>query len=354
MAYNEVITLEKVTNSRLSTVNMDNLPFGRVFSDHMLVARCNDGQWEPAEIVPYGKLQFAPSMATLHYGQSIFEGMKAYRTPDGQPVLFRPDANFNRLNRSAQRMCMPEIPEELFMEGLRKLIQVDEGWIPPQEKGSLYIRPVYFASEEAIGVRPSENYTLVIFTGPVGKYYSEPVSLLASREFIRAATGGVGSAKTSGNYAASMYPDRLAKQQGYHNVLWLDARENRFIEECGTMNIFFVLEDTVVVPMLTGTILPGVTRNSCIRLLKDNGYKVEERLVSIFEIAEAYNEGRLREAFGSGTAATIAHIQRIGFNGKDMVLPPLEERKVGNWLLKTMTDIRNGVADDPYGWVVPV
>ncbi len=345
------ISLEKVTQSRLQSVDMDNLPFGRIFSDHMFIAHYQDGAWLAPEIVPYGKLSFAPSMISLHYGQSIFEGMKAYRDLNGAPVLFRPDANFQRLNRSAERMCMPAIPEALFMDGLRELIQLDKDWIPTMAQGSLYIRPVYFAADEAVGVRASESYVLAIITAPVGKYYSEPVSLLASREFARAAVGGVGAAKTAGNYAASLFPDKVAKQMGYNNVLWLDAKENRYIEECGTMNIFFVIDEVVVVPMLTGTILPGVTRNACIRLLKDNGFKVEERPVSIYEIAEAYNEGRLREAFGTGTAATVSPIGRIGFSGRDMLLPPVEKYKVGNWLLKTMKALQSGEIEDPYGWI---
>lgn len=346
--------ISPVASSRLAQVDMTNIPFGRVFSDHMLVARCENGKWETPEIVPYGPLPLHPSLMALNYGQSIFEGMKAFRNIHDDVVFFRPEANFQRLNRSAQRMCMPEIPESIFMEGLQHLVRMDQHWTPVADKGSLYIRPLYFASDEFIGVRASESYTFTIFTCPVGAYYPKPVKLLVNKDFIRAAPGGTGAAKTAGNYAGSLYPDRLAKEAGYDNILWLDAREQRWIEECGTMNVFFVIDDTVITPPLTGTILPGITRHSVIRLLKDNNYKLDVRPISIDEVSAAYDEGSLKDVFGAGTAATIAPIDSIGFSGRDMYLPPVDERPVSQWLKSTLSGIRSGELDDPYQWITPL
>lgn len=344
--------ITRVQTSRLSQVDMNNIPFGKVFSDHMFICNYRDGQWQQPEIVPYGDMQFAPSISALHYGQAIFEGMKAYRGPNGKPRLFRPIDNFRRINHSAARLCMPAIPEDIFMSGLTELIKLDQNWIPPGENGALYIRPHYFATDEFIGVRSSDSYSFVIFTCPVGAYYKEPVKLLATKEYTRAAIGGTGGAKAAGNYAAALLPDRIAKAQGYDNVLWLDTRLHQYIEECGTMNVFFVIEDIVITPQLTGTILAGITRDSVIRLLIDHGYKVEKRRISIYELDEAYNQGTLQEAFGTGTAATIAQIAKIGFGGRDMVLPSVEHRKVANWAYEALHDIQIGKAADPYGWVV--
>lgn len=348
------ILTQPVTTSRIAEVDMNNIPFGRIFSDHMLVARYEKGAWQGAEIVPYQPLEMTPAMSALNYGQSIFEGMKATRCPDGSIRLFRPEENWNRMNYSAYRMCMPELPKEIFIEGLKELIALDRQWVPSPEQGSLYIRPLMFATDEYIGVKASEKYLFTIFTCPVGPYYAEPVNLLVNPQFIRAAIGGTGSAKFAGNYAAAMYPDKLAKAQGYHNVLWLDAKENRYIEECGTMNVFFVIDGTVITPNLSGTILQGITRNSLIHLLKGEGkYTVEERPITIHEVQAAHREGRLEEAFGAGTAATVSHINKIGFNGYDMVLPPVAGRKISNWLGKRLLEVKSGIKD-PYGWSVTV
>ena len=348
------LRIKMTENSRLSAVDMDNIPFGRIFSDHMLVARFENGKWQQPEIIPYGKLGFSPSISALNYGQAVFEGMKAIKSPDGDVLLFRPEDNYHRMNRSGARLCMPEIPREIFIDGLKELIRLDKGWVPNPDQGSLYIRPLYFATDEFIGVKASESYIFTIFTCPVGAYYKEPVNLLATKEFVRAAIGGTGSAKAAGNYAASLLPDKIAKSQGYHNILWLDAREHQYIEECGTMNVFFVIGDTVVAPRLTGTILEGITRDSCIKLLRHKGYKVEERPVSIYELQSAYNAGELRDAFGTGTAATVSHIAKIGFAGSDMVLPPIEEREISNWLGDALLNVKTGEADDIFGWVEKV
>ena len=347
------IKIHPVSQSRVSEVDMDNLPFGRVFSDHMLIAHYSDGGWQDVQIIPYSKLELAPSVCALHYGQSIFEGMKALRAPDGTPIMFRPQENWLRMNRSSERICMPSIPESIFMDGLTQLIQLDRAWIPPADKGSLYIRPLYFATDEYVGIRPSDNYIFTIFTCPVGSYYNKPVSLLVSKEFVRAAQGGTGAAKVAGNYAGALYPDRIAKSQGYDNVLWLDAKHNTYVEECGTMNLFFVIDGTVVTSPLSGTILPGINRDSVIRLLKHYGHKVEIRPVSIYEIESAYEQGNLNGAFGAGTAATIAIIDRIGFGGRDMKLAYPEDDSIISWLGKTMNDIKTGVTAPPFeDWIL--
>ena len=348
------IKVTRTTASRLSEVDFDNIAFGKVFSDHMLVADYRDGEWQAPEIVPYGTFRLAPATTALHYGQSIFEGMKAYRNAAGKPVLFRPRANFERMNRSAARMVMPPVPEALFLDGLKALVRVDSEWIPTQADSSLYIRPLMFANDDFIGVKPSDAYKFVIFTCPVGKYHSEPVKLWVTREFIRAAAGGTGEAKTAGNYAASYYAAKQAQDNGYHNVLWLDGNTHRYIEECGIMNVFFVIDGVAVTPELSGTILRGVTRDSVITLLGDMNVEVQERRVSIDEIHEAHDAGKLDEAFGAGTAATILPVIEIGSSERVLKLPPDEERKIGPALLKQLTDIRRGLAEDTHGWVETV
>ena len=348
------IRVKPVAQSRLDQIDMNHIPFGRVFSDHMLTARYREGKWQEVQIEPYGPLAFTPSISALNYGQAVFEGMKAHRGPGGETLLFRPADNFRRINQSAARLSMPAVTEDIFMEGLQELIRRDIGWVPTAEQGALYIRPVMFATDEYIGVKASDSYIFCIFTCPVGPYYAEPVSLLATKDYVRAAIGGTGSAKAAGNYAAALLPDRIAKSQGYNNVLWLDGRDQQYVEECGTMNVFFVIGDTVITPRLTGTILPGITRNSVIQLLRDHGYRIETRPISIYEVQEAYHEGRLKDAFGTGTAATITHIARIGFAGEDITLPPVDDRPVSNWLKDQLYQIRTGQVEDPYGWVVQV
>lgn len=347
------ISIEKVSVSKISEVDFSNIQFGRSFSDHMLEINYKDGAWQAPTIKPYANLSLAPSLATLHYGQSIFEGLKAHKGPNGEAILYRAIDNARRMNTSAVRMCMPEIPEDLFMEGLKALIDLDRNWIPPVENGSLYIRPLLFAADEYIGVKASDQYKFLIFTCPVGAYYDRPVKLLVTKDYIRAAKGGTGAAKTAGNYAASLYPDKIAKSKGYDNMLWLDAKEHEYIEECGTMNVFFVIDGTVITSPLTGTILPGINRDSALKILRKYDYKVEERPISITEVAEAYAAGKLEEAFGVGTAATVSHISVIGYNEQDMVLSAVEDRKVGNYLGTVLNDIKVGKSDD-FGWTIRV
>lgn len=345
------IRIEKNPHSHLSEVDWNDVPFGRIFSDHMLEADYADGKWGEPVIRPYSKLATSPSISALHYGQSIFEGMKAFKNQKGEPLLFRPLDNFERINRSAARLCMPDLPHNIFIDGLKELVRLDKDWIPEQDGNSLYIRPFYFATDEYVGIRPSDNYKFIIFTSPVGAYYPEPVNLLISDEFVRATERGTGETKAAGNYAASLLGARKAQEKGYHNVIWLDAKEYKYVEECGTMNIFFIIDGVAITPSLNGTILRGITRHSVIQLLKEKGIPVEERKLEAEEIFQAHKAGKLQEAFGTGTAATVAHVNKIGFKGEDMQLPPIAERKIGPWLLSRLNDIRTQRVEDPFGWV---
>jgi branched-chain amino acid aminotransferase len=345
------ISIKKVQNSRINEVDFDNIPFGRVYSDHMFIADYEDGHWSDLRIVPYENLSLAPASSVIHYGQSVFEGLKAYKNNNGEAVVFRPEANAKRLNKSAERMCIPEVPEELFMQAMTELLNVDKDWIPNKENTALYIRPFVFAMDDYIGIKPSEKYRFMIITCPVGAYYSEPVKVKIETEFTRAAKGGTGYAKAAGNYAGSLYPARLAQKQGYHQLVWTDATEHKYIEESGTMNIMFVINDTLITPEASSTILRGITRDSVLTLARDWGMKVEERRISVSEVIEAAKNGTLQDAFGAGTAATIAHIKLIGHEGVDYTLPPIEERVFSNKVLKAMDAIKLGKAADKFDWL---
>lgn len=348
---NSQISIEKTSQSRIKEQDINNTPFGQVFSDHMLVATYANDSWQEVKIIPYGNISIRPSLSVLHYGQAVFEGLKAYRSPMGRPLLFRPQANYKRINESAFRLCMPSIPEEIFIDGLKELIKLDADWIPDQSNSVLYIRPIYFATDESVGLKPANSYKFIIISSPVGAYYSEPVKLIVTNKYVRACEGGTGAAKCAGNYAGSLLADKEAKQQGYDNVLWLDGKEKKYIEECGTMNVAFVINDVVITPQLTGTILGGITRDSVLTLFRDMDIKVEERLISIDEVAQAYEVGNLSEAFGMGTAATIAHISTINYQGKDMILPTIDQRKYASQVLQKLEDIKTGKIIEPYGWV---
>lgn len=348
------IKVEKVKNSRLASVDFDNIPFGRTFSDHMFVTEYKDGEWVNPRIVPFESFSIHPASMVLHYGQAIFEGMKATKSVDGQPLFFRPEEHVTRLNASARRMCMPEVPGDLFLDAVNQLVSLEQGWIPPKTGSALYLRPYMFANDEFIGVAPAQNYTFIIFTGPVGPYYAKPVSLIAETKYVRAAEGGVGEAKTAGNYAASLLPAKLAKEKGFDQVMWLDGKEFKYVQEVGTMNIFFVIDGKVVTPATDGAILKGITRKSAITILKNEGYEVEERKVSIDELIEAYDNGTLQESFGTGTAAVVSHVASIQINDRSLVLPPVEDRKVGNLIKTIINGLRDTTIEDTYGWVVPV
>lgn len=318
-------------------------------SDHMLVANFDNGQWENVKIVPYGDLSISPSMSALHYGQAIFEGIKAYKFPDGRVSIFRPDKNWERFNRSASRLCMPEVPEEIFLDGLKQLLSLDKDWVPDQEGTALYIRPFMFATEAALGVHPSKSYTFAIITCPVGAYYSKPISLKVETHYVRASEGGVGFSKNAGNYALSLYPTQLANDQGYDQIMWTDAKEHRYIEEAGTANLIFRIGDSIITPD-GETILHGVTRRTIMELAEKWGFKTEQRLVSVQELIDGIETGEVSEAFAAGTAATVTHIDRIGFNGADYTLPPIEKREFSNKVLNYLNELRYGRIEDPFGW----
>ncbi len=348
------INIEKTKKSRINEQDVNNVPFGKCFSDHMYVAEYADGKWQKASIMPYGDVPLNYAMSALHYGQAIFEGMKAYKTETGEISLFRPLENLKRMNKSAIRMAMPEVPEEIFMSGLLELIRLDSAWVPSSDTGSLYIRPFLISTDEAIGVKISDTYKFIILTCPAGKYYSEPIKVLVETDYFRAVHGGVGFVKAAGNYGRSMYPTKLAQQKGYQQVIWTDSETHQYFEESGTMNVMFVIGDTLLTPGLSDTILDGVTRKSVIELARDWGMKVEERKVSIKEVFEAHAKGELKEVFGCGTAATIAQIIGIGYEGKDYALPPVSERKFSNKVDETLRNIRKGRVADKMNWMLKV
>lgn len=348
------IAIERTKASRLPQTDLENIKFGRVFSDHMFVMDYADGAWRDLRIEPFADLRMSPAALVLHYSQTIFEGLKAYRRADGGINLIRPQDNIARMNHSAHRMCMPRIPEDVFLEALQELVRVDADWIPRDADASLYIRPFMFASDEYIGVKPSDGYRFIIFTCPVRGYYSEPVRVKVETRYSRAFPGGTGETKCGGNYAAALYPAKLGQDQGYHQLVWTDGLTHQYIEESGTMNVFFNIDGTLVTPALDGTILRGITRDSIIRIAKDEGVKVEERRVSVEEVEVAARNGRLRSAFGAGTAATIAHIQAIAFNDAVYELPGVETRELANRIGARLEDIRRSRVADPYGWVVPI
>lgn len=343
------IRVEPTQSSRLSQVDFNNLKFGQIMSDHMLVAEYDNGRWEDVSIVPYGDLIISPSMSALHYGQAIFEGIKAYKFEDGTVSIFRPDKNWERFNRSAARLQMPEVPEEIFLGGLKKLLDIDRDWVPSKEGTSLYIRPFMFATEAALGVHPSASYKFVIITCPVGAYYSKPISLKVETHYTRAAEGGVGFSKNAGNYALSLYPTQIANDEGYDQIMWTDAKEHKYIEEAGTANLIFRIGDAIITPH-GDTILHGVTRRTIMELAEKWGYKAEQRKVSVKELIDGIEAGVVSEAFAAGTAATITHIDRIGFEGKDYTLPPVEGREFSNKVLDYLNQLRYGKIEDPFGW----
>ena len=306
--------ITRVERSKLNYLTLENIPFGKYFTDHMLEVDYEDGEWKNVEIKPYQPLLLSPSLAAIHYGQSIFEGIKAYKNQEGKAQIFRPFENFKRFNISAERMEMPSVPEDIFMEGMKQLVKLDENWIPKKPDHALYIRPFMFSSDEVIGVRPSDKYKFMIILSPTGPYYNAPMRIYVEEKYVRAVEGGVGYAKMPGNYGAAMHPTAEAKRKGYDQVLWMDAFEHRYVQECGTMNIFFIIGNKAITPDLkSGTILSGVTRESVIQLLQEKGLNIEERSLSIDEIVSAFKEGTLLEVFGTGTAATISMIKELRY-----------------------------------------
>jgi branched-chain amino acid aminotransferase len=343
------IDIQKTTNSRISELDENNIQFGKVYSDHMFMADFVDGRWQNVGILPYQDLKMSPANAALHYGESIFEGMKAYRSQSGNVALFRPLDNFKRMNISAERMCLQQIPEEIFMGGLRELINLDRLWIPGSEGASLYVRPFLFSMDAFIGVRPPETFRFMIIPSPAGAYYTEPVRVKIETHYSRAVEGGTGYAKAAGNYAAAMYPAKLAAADGYHQLIWTDAKEHKYIEESGTMNVMFLIGNKLITAPAGDTILNGITRDSVLKLAREWNIEVEERKLSVDELLDAFKSGEIKEAFGTGTAATIASIREIG-NGDDHYLLP-EDRPVADKLQKTLQQIKQGQIEDKFGWM---
>ena len=341
----------KTSESKIKYFDWDHLDFGKNFSDHMFLMEYKDGKWGQGEIVPFANLTMHPAMSAIHYGQSIFEGLKANRTVNNEVSVFRPNMNAKRFNESAERMCMPTIPEDLFVEAIRQLVALDAEWVTSREGHSLYIRPFMYATDELVGIRPSRTYKFLIITTPVGLYYSEPVNVKIEKSYTRAASGGVGRAKAAGNYAASMYPALQAQKEGYHQLVWTDAAEHKYIEESGTMNIVFQIGDKLITPDENhDTILRGITKRSVFKIAEKWGVTVEERMVTVAEIVEAARNGTLKDAFGAGTAATIAPIAMIGYEDEKFMLPPVEERLLSNKIKKYLGDLKVGRIADEFGW----
>ncbi len=347
------INITKIERSKLHDLNQENIPFGKYFTDHMLEADYENAEWKNIEIKPYQPLVLDPSTSALHYGQAIFEGIKAFKNQDGDAFIFRPYDNLERFNLSAQRMNMPEVPEELFIEGMRQLIKLDKNWIPSKPEHSLYIRPLMFATDAMLGVKPSETYKFLIILSPAGPYHSAPMKIAVEEKFTRAAPGGVGFAKNAGNYGGSMLAATRAKEKGYDQVLWTDAFEHKWLQEVGMMNIGFVINNVFVTPSLEETILNGVTRKSVLTILQDSGINTEERKISIDEVVEKYQKGEVTEVFGMGTAAVISPVKELRYKDIVMNFDPATF-KLAEKIKQQLNDIREGRAEDKHGWMYKV
>lgn len=331
------------------------LGFGKIFTDYMLTMRYKNGAWDEPRIEPYGPVAFDLATTVFHYAQGIFEGLKAFRNEAGEVRVFRPEENFKRMNRSAERMCIPQIDEKKVLEGMFELLRLEKDWIPTAPGTALYIRPSIIATNVALGVHASSEYLFFIILSPVGSYYAHglaPTRLLVEDYYTRATVGGTGEAKCIANYAVSLKAGEEAEKKGFDQVLWLDANEKKYVEEVGSMNMFFVIDGEVVTPELVGSILPGITRKSSIELLRAHGYKVSERRVSIDEVIEAQKNGKLNEAFGTGTAAVISPVGMMEYKGTDYVVNGGEMGEITKWLYDTITGIQTGRLPDPFGWVV--
>jgi branched-chain amino acid aminotransferase len=347
-------SIQLTKNSRLPQVNWENLPFGRLFSDHMFCMDFNDGSWSDPKIIPYGDIKLSPANSALHYGQSCFEGMKAHRNIKGEVVLFRPYENAKRFNSSNNRMCIPKINESIFVNSILELIAIDKKWVPENLEHSLYIRPFIFATDPYIGIKPSDSYRFMIFTCPVGSYYTDPVPVKVETHYSRAVQGGTGFAKAAGNYAAALYPAMLAAKEGYRQLIWTDANEHKYIEEAGTMNVMFVINDILITPFTGDTILNGITRKSVVEIANDWGIEVQERKIEVNEIFEALKNGTLTEAFGAGTAATIAPISSIAINGDNYKIPESKDHHFHSKVLKYLSEYKMGKHPDKFNWIVKV
>jgi branched-chain amino acid aminotransferase len=344
------IKTTKAGQSRLAETDITDLPFGKVFTDHMFVADFEDGEWKNFEILPYGPLPMSPAISALHYGQAIFEGLKAYKQANGDVSVFRADKNFTRFNKSATRMAMANVPEELFMQGIAALIDIDRAWVPDEENYSLYLRPVMFATDPFLGVRPSATYKFVILANPSAPYYSKPLKVKIETHYTRSADGGVGAAKTAGNYSRAMLPTAEAQAEGFDQLIWTDAKDHKYVEESGAANLMFVIGGKIVTPEVRETILDGVTRDTLIQLAKSMGIEVEERRVLIQEVLDNIENGTLTEAFAVGTAATVTQISEISYEGKSYLLTDPATRTVSTGIAKKLNEIRYGVSADEFDW----
>lgn len=344
------IPVHKVAKSRIHEVDFDHLEFGKYISDHMLSCEYRNKEWQSPEIVPYADITMSPATLCLHYGQTVFEGMKAFRMDDGRVNIFRIDRHYERFVKSLQRMCMAVIPRDIFTEGLMSLVKLDAAWVPSKPGHSLYLRPFMIASEAKFGVKISDEYRFLIFTGPVPSLYAEPIRVKVELDYVRAAKGGTGSTKCGGNYGGAYYPTQLARQEGYDQVLWTDGRDHEFIEESGMMNVMFVINGELVTAPISDSILDGVTRDSLLTIARDMGIKTAERPVAVKELENAFANGTITEAFGAGTAAVVAPIKTINIRGKDYPLPAYSANNIMFRIKKQLDGIRSGSIDDPYGW----
>ncbi|MBT8302691.1 MAG: branched-chain amino acid aminotransferase [Maribacter sp.] len=343
------LKVEKTQSSKIDKVDFDNLTFGTVFTDHMLVCKYRNGTWEPPEIKPYQPITLDPSAKIFHYGQSIFEGMKGYKDANDEVWLFRPHDNCKRLNISAKRLAIPELPEEYFMDGLTELLRLEKEWIPKRAGSSLYIRPFIFASGNGFHASPADEYTFIIACAPSGAYFSGKVKVLIEETYSRSANGGVGYAKAGGNYAGQFYPTQLAIEKGYNQVIWTDDNTHEYIEEAGAMNIFIRINDTLITAPTSDRILDGITRKSILEIAKDEGIPMEVRKITVSEVVEAAKNGSLKEMFGAGTAAVISPIATFGYRNEDYDLPEMPDGYAAR-LKKRITDIQYNRGEDKFGW----
>ena len=345
------IKLSKVKSSKISKVDFSDLGFCKYYTDHMFVCEYENNDWKNFRIIPFQDLNLSPACTTLHYGQTIFEGLKAYKNEKDEILIFRPDKNAKRFNSSAERMCMPSLPEKYFINSIEELLKIEKDWVPKGEENSLYIRPLMFAIDPYIGIKPADKYLFIIICGLAGGYYSEPVNVKIETEYTRAVKGGVGYAKTAANYAAALYPAVQAQKEGFHQLIWTDGKEHNFVEESGTMNLFFVIDNKLITPPLGDTVLDGVTRDSIISVCPELDIDIEIRKISVKEIIDALGNGSMTEAFGAGTAATIAPIKTIAFQSKKYNLPDNNKLSFSKKILDYLNNLKFGKIDDKFDWV---
>lgn len=345
----QTLEINTVSESKIGQVDFENLNFGKIFTDHMFVCDYANGEWQTPKIVPYGPMTIDPSARVFHYGQAVFEGMKAYKDDNGDTFLFRPDENFKRFNKSSERLAIPEFPEDYFFEGLNTLLKLEDDWIKPGFGNSLYIRPFVIATQASVSASEADEYRFMIICSPAQSYYSGDVSVLVAEKYSRSASGGFGYAKAAGNYAGQFYPTNLAKEQGYQQVIWTDSNAHEYMEEAGTMNVFFRVNDTLLTAPISDRILDGITRKSLIDIAKKEGYKVDVRPVKVSEIVEAAKNGSLKEIFGAGTAAVVSPVKSFGYQGEHYEIEK-QENSYASYFKKALMDIQYNKSEDSFGW----